>query len=342
MQAKIIIAVDAMGGDNAPADIVKGCVQSLQALSNKNMKNVSIKLFGPSDIVRAELSKYEHDSDISGIEIIHAPEIVEMDESPTKAVRTKKNSSMIMAVTSVKEGHADALVSAGNSGALLAGSTSIIGRIKGIERPVLGTPLPNAKGITFLLDSGANMDCKPSYLVQFAKMGSIYMEYVHKKKEPRVALINIGAEREKGNALTKEVYALLENEKDINFIGNIEARDIPKGECDVAVCDAFVGNVILKYTEGMAGALMGMVKEELMAGTLSKIGAIMARGAFVKLKKRFDYAEIGGAPFLGLKKIVIKAHGSSDYRAIRSAIYQAYVFSSLELCEEIEKVVLGK
>jgi len=332
MRDRIVIALDAMGGDNAPIDIVKGCVQ---ALSNKNMQNVYIKLFGPGDIVSAELAKYEYDS--ARIEIIHAPEIVEMDESPTKAVRTKKNSSMIMAMNSVKDSHADALVSAGNSGALLAGSTSVIGRIKGIERPALGTPLPTAKGITFLLDSGANMDCKPSYLVQFAKMGSIYMEYVHRKKNPRVALINVGAEREKGNALTKEVYALLENEANINFIGNIEARDIPKGACDVAVCDAFVGNVILKYTEGMASSLMGMIKDELMSSTVSKIGAIMARGAFVNLKKRFDYAEIGGAPFLGLKKIVIKAHGSSDYRAIRNAIYQAYVFSSLELCDEIEE-----
>jgi glycerol-3-phosphate acyltransferase PlsX len=258
-----------------------------------------------------------------------------MNESPTKAVRTKKDSSMIMAMNSVKAGLADALVSAGNSGALLAGSTSIIGRIKGIERPVLGTPLPNANGITFLVDSGANMDCKPSYLVQFAQMGSIYMEYVHKKKNPKVGLVNVGLEREKGNALTKEVYELLENTPDINFIGNIEARDIPRGICDVAVCDAFVGNVILKYTEGMASSLMGMIKEELMSTTVSKLGAMMARGAFVKLKKRFDYAEIGGAPFIGLKKIVIKAHGSSDHRAIRSALYQAYTFASLDLCDEV-------
>lgn len=334
---KIIIAVDAMGGDNAPADIVKGCVQ---ALANKNMKDdIHIKLFGFGDIVQMELDKYDYDNKC--IELIHAPEVIEMNESPTKAVRTKQNSSMIMAMQAVKDSNADALVSAGNSGALLAGATSIIKRIKGIERPVLGTPLPNAKGVTFLVDSGANMDCKPSYLVQFAKMGSIYMEYVHRKKAPRVALINVGVERGKGNALTKEVYELLEAESGINFIGNIEARDIPKGECDVAVCDAFVGNVILKYTEGMASSLMGMIKEELMSSTISKIGAMMAKGAFVSLKKRFDYAEIGGAPFLGLKKIVIKAHGSSDHRAIRNAIYQAYIFASLELCEEIEESCLG-
>lgn len=334
MRAKIIVAVDAMGGDNAPGEIIKG---SVSALANKNLY---IKLFGPEDVVRYELVK--HDYDKSRIEIVHAPEIIGMDESPTRAVKAKRNSSMIMAVNFVKEGHCDALVSAGNSGALLAGSTSIIGRIRGIERPVLGTPLPNAKGITFLVDSGANMDPKPSYLLQFAKMGAIYMEFVHKKPNPRVALVNIGAEKEKGNALTKEVYGLLDKEKSINFIGNIEARNIPKGECDVAVCDAFVGNVILKYTEGMAGAVMGMVKEELMATTISKIGAMMARSAFIKLKKRFDYAEVGGAPFLGLKKIVVKAHGSSDYRAVRGAIYQAYAFSSLRLCEEIEKYCLTK
>jgi len=335
MRAKIIVAVDAMGGDSAPVEIVKGAVLALAA-----NKNLHIKLFGPEDVVRYELVKHEYDK--GRIEIVHAPEVVEMDESPTRAVKTKKNSSMIMAMNSVKEGYCDALVSAGNSGALLAGSTSIIGRIKGIERPVLGTPLPNAKGITFLVDSGANMDAKPNYLVQFAKMGSIYMEFVHKKPNPRVALINIGAEKEKGNALTKEVYGLLEKEKTINFIGNIEARNIPKGECDVAVCDAFVGNVILKYTEGMAGAIMGMVKEELMGSTITKIGAMISRSAFIKLKKRFDYAEVGGAPFLGLKKIVVKAHGSSDHRALRSAIHQAYMFSSLRLCEEIEKYCLTK
>lgn len=335
MRENIIIAVDAMGGDHAPAEIVKG---SVLALSNKDMPNVQIKLFGPEDVVGAELTK--HDYDKARIELIHAPEIITMDESPTSAVRNKKDSSMMMAMYAVKEGQADALISAGNSGALLAGSTSIIKRIKGIERPALGTPLPNAKGITFLLDSGANMDCKPNYLVQFAKMGSIYMEYVHKKKNPRVALVNVGAEREKGNALTKEVYTLLEQEKSINFIGNIEGRDIPRGECDVAVCDAFVGNVILKYTEGMAGSLMGLIKEELMSTTISKMGALLAKGAFGNIKKRFDYAEVGGAPFLGLKKIVIKAHGSSDHRAIRSAIYQSYMFASLNLCEEIEKYCL--
>jgi len=331
VQDKVIIAVDAMGGDNAPAEIVKGCIL---ALSNKSMENSLIKLFGPEGVVKAELAK--HDYDQTRIEVVHAPEIVEMNETPTSAVRTKKESSLVLPMYQVREGLADALVSAGNTGALLAGSTSIIGRIKGIERPVLGTALPNVRGVSLLVDSGANMDCKPSYLVQFAKMGSIYMEHVHGIENPRVALINVGTEKEKGNALAKEVYELLENTPGINFTGNIEARNITRGECDVLVCDGFIGNIILKQTEGLASSLMGMIKEELMSSRISKIGAMMAKGAFMRIKKRFDYAEVGGAPFIGLKKIVIKAHGSSDHRAIKNAIYQAYVFASLGLCDKIE------
>jgi len=329
MGEKITLAIDAMGGDHAPFEVVKGCVQALEN------KDLSLKLYGPLEAVNAELAKYDYDK--ARIEVIDAPEIIAMDETPTTAIRSKKNSSMVMGMNAVKRGEADAIVSAGNSGALLTGSTLIIGRIKGIERPALGTPLPNAKGFTFLIDSGANMDSKPSYLVQYARMGSIYMEKVQNIPNPKVALINVGAEKEKGNSLTKEVYELLEKEEGINFIGNIEARNIPYNECHVAVCDAFVGNVVLKYTEGLAGALMSMIKEELMSSTMSKIGAVLAKGAFKNLKKSFDYAEVGGAPFLGLKKIVIKAHGSSDYRAIKGAINQAYIFASLKLSEEIEK-----
>ena len=329
MGEMITLAIDAMGGDHAPMEVVKGCVASLE---NKNLK---LKLYGPVDIVKAELAKHTYDK--ARIEVIDAPEIIGMDETPTKAIRAKKNSSMVMGMNAVKNGEAEAIVSAGNTGALLTGSTLIIGRIKGIERPALGTPLPNAKGFTFLIDSGANMDSKPGYLVQYARMGSIYMEKVQNITNPKVALINIGAEKEKGNALTKEVYELLEKEEGLNFIGNIEARNIPRNECHVAVCDAFVGNVVLKYTEGLATSLMSMIKEELMGSVMSKIGALFAKGAFANLKKRFDYAEIGGAPFLGLKKIVIKAHGSSDYRAIKGAINQAYIFASLKLSEEIEK-----
>ena len=329
MGEMITLAIDAMGGDHAPGEVVKGAVLSLE---NKALK---LKLYGPVDLVNAELSKHSYDKE--RIEVIDAPEVIGMEETPTKAIRAKKNSSLVMAMNAVKNDEADAIISAGNTGALLTGSTLIIGRIKGIERPVLGTPLPNAKGFTFLLDSGANMDCKPSYLVQFARMGSIYMEKVQNIPNPKVALINVGVEKEKGNALTKETYELLEKEEGINFIGNIEARNIPNNECHVAVCDAFVGNVVLKYTEGFAKTLMSMIKEEFMSSTLTKIGALFAKGAFANLKKRFDYDDIGGAPFLGLKKIVIKAHGSSNYRAIKGAINQAYIFASLKLSEEIEK-----
>jgi len=202
-----------------------------------------------------------------------------------------------------------------------------------VERPALGTLLPNEKGFSFLIDSGANVDAKPSYLLQFAKMGSIYMENVMNIPKPRVGLLNIGAEREKGNMLTKEAYGLLEA-SDLNFTGNVEARDVPLGAVDVVVCDAFTGNVVLKYTEGFAKAVLGMIKKELMSTTMTKIGAMFAKGAFANLKKSFDYREVGGAPFLGLKALVIKAHGSSDARALCSAI---------NLCTEfVEKDITGK
>jgi len=228
----------------------------------------------------------------------------------------------------VKEGHADGFVSAGSTGALLTGATVIIGRKPGVERPALGTLLPNAKGgLTLLLDSGANMDAKPSYYLQFAQMGSEYMQKSMGIQNPKVGLVNVGTEEEKGNEAVKEAYALLKA-ADLNFVGNVEGREIPSGEIDVAVCDGFVGNVALKLTEGLSKSLMGMIKEELKSGLLSKIGAFLSMGAFRKLKKRFDYREVGGAPFLGLNALVIKAHGSSDALAIKNAIGQCIRFSN--------------
>ncbi len=332
---KYIIAVDAMGGDHAPGETVKG---SVQALAENN--DIKIILLGIEDKIKQELNRYTYDKD--RLEIVHTEEIIETEDNPTSAIKQKKDSSMVVGMNLVKEGRAMALVSAGNSGALLAGSTVIIGRIKGVARPALGTLIPNRKGFTFLIDSGANVDCKPQYLLQFAQIGSIYMEKIMGIKNPRVGLINNGSEKGKGNALTKEAYPYLEECETINFIGNVEARDIPMGAVDVAVCDAFVGNIILKYTEGFAKAIMGMIKDEFMSSFMSKMGALMAKGAFKNLKKRFDYSEVGGAPFLGLKKLVVKAHGSSDAKAIKGAVNQAYIFISSSLNESIEEAVREK
>ena len=234
MDKKIIVALDAMGGDYAPVETVKGAVDAVKEL------NVDIKLVGPEDVVNAELAKYEYDK--NRIEVVHAPSVIGTDEAPTMAIRRKKDSSLVVGLNLVKNGEADGFVSAGSTGAILTGGLFIVGRLEGVERPALGTCLPNKKGFSFLIDSGANVDCKPQYLEQFAKMGSVYAENALGMKNPKVALVNIGAEKEKGNALTKETYELLEQAENINFIGNIEPRNIPFGEADVIVCDAFVVN----------------------------------------------------------------------------------------------------
>ena len=312
--SKIIVAVDAMGGDLGSKAAVEGAVWAIG-----ESPNLGIILTGPEDELKEVLAGHNHNGDIS---IVHAPDIILPSESPTLAFRRKKDSSMVVALKLVKEGKAHGFVSSGSTGAMLTGATVLIGRKKGIERPALGTLLPNAKkGFTLLVDSGANMDSKPSYLLQFGMLGSEYMKNMRGIKNPRVGLINVGHEDEKGNILAKEAYALLK-ESDLNFVGNIEGREIPSGDVDVAVCDGFTGNVVLKFMEGAAKSMMGMIKEELMSGTVSKIGALLAKGAFKKIRKRFDYREVGGAPFLGLNHLVIKAHGSSDALAFKNAILQ--------------------
>ena len=318
----IVIALDAMGGDNAPEAIVRGAAKAVALM------DVSIILVGRQPDIENELSKLPNFSQKHKdcISILHAPDVIGYDESPTTAFRRKKESSIVVGLKTVKEGQAEAFVSAGSTGALLTASTMIIGRAEGIKRPALGVLLPyrNGKGVlgyTFLVDCGANVDCKPEYLSQFAVMGSDYMKNFRMIENPRVGLVNIGVEQEKGNALVKEAYALLK-ESDLNFVGNIEGREIPSGDVDVAVCDGFTGNVVLKFMEGVAKSMMGMIKEELMSSTVSKIGALLAKGAFKKIRKRFDYREVGGAPFLGLNHLVIKAHGSSDALAFKNAILQ--------------------
>lgn len=324
----MVIAVDAMGGDNAPSEIVKGAVDALE-----NGK-INIVLVGKENLISSELKKYSFDE--NRLSIVNAESVIGNDETPTTAVKQKKDSSMITGLRLLRDKSASAFVSAGNTGALLTGATVVVGRLQGLKRPALATLLPNAKGFSFLIDSGANVDVKPEYLVQFAKMGAVYMENVMGIQNPRIGLLNIGAEKEKGNALTKEAYTLLE-ESDIHFYGNVEARDVPQGVVDVVVCDAFVGNIVLKYTEGLAGSLMGMIKEELMSSTLSKIGALMAKDAFKNLKKRFDYTEVGGAPFLGLKALVVKAHGSSNAKAIKGAINQCIAFIETDMIAKMEE-----
>ena len=315
--SKLTIAVDTMGGDLGAKAVVDGTIQAVAAFPD-----VKMVLVGHQDTIGELLANHPK---TNLIEVLHAPDVITPDESPTMAVRRKKESSIVVGLKYVKEGRAHGFVSAGSTGALLTGATVIIGRQKGIERPALGTLLPTPKGFTLLMDCGANMDSKPSYLLQFGQLGADYMRRCMGVANPRVGLINVGTEDEKGNAVTKEAYGLLK-ESGLNFLGNIEGREIPTGAVDVAVCDGFVGNIVLKFMEGFAKTMLGMIKEELMSTTLSKLGALMAKGAFGKVKKRFDYREVGGAPFLGLNHIVIKAHGSSDALAIKNAIRQCIVF----------------
>ncbi|MDD4842757.1 MAG: phosphate acyltransferase PlsX [Anaerotignum sp.] len=327
MDKKVIVALDAMGGDLAPVEIVKGAVDAVKEL------NVEIKLVGRQEVVNAELAKYEYPKEC--IQVIHAEEVIATDEVPTSAIRRKKNSSLVVGLNLLKNGEADAFVSAGSTGALLTGALVIVGRIEGVERPALGTCLPTKTGFSFLLDSGANVDCKAIYLEQFAKMGSVYVENIFGKKQPKVALVNIGAEKEKGNALTKEAYELLEVSEDINFTGNIEPRNIPFGEADVIVCDGFVGNTILKLSEGLSKTLIDIIKEEITAGAY-KFAAAMLKTPFKNVKKRFDSDEVGGAPFIGLKALVVKAHGSSNARAIKNAVRQCVLFTEADIVEKIK------
>lgn len=311
----IRIAVDAMGGDNAPGAVVEGCIQAL-----RERADISVILAGQSQAIEPLLAGA---GDVRArIEILEAPDVITMHEAPVMAVRRKPNSSMVKALDAVKSGDAQACVSAGSTGALLAGGMFRVGRIRGIERPALASIIPSTNKPYILLDCGANADCRPEYLVQFAMMGSIYMEKVKGYSNPRVALVNIGSESEKGNELSKATYPLLE-QSGLNFTGNIEPRDIPAGAADVVVADGFTGNVVLKLTEGLASMLLGMIKTELMSSTVTKVGAALSKPAFRKVKKRMDYTEEGGAPLLGAKGAVIKAHGSSNATAIKNALFQA-------------------
>ena len=330
MKEKTIVAVDAMGGDNAPVEIIKGAVDAINSV-----ENVIIKLVGIEEKVNEELSKYEYDKE--RLTVVGATEVIATEEPPVKAIKSKKDSSLVIAMKMVKDGEADALVTAGSTGATLVGGQVIVGRIKGIERPPLAPLLPTKTGKTLLVDCGANVDARPSHLVQFAKMGSIYMENIMGIDKPRVAIVNNGAEEEKGNALVHETFPLLKNCPDINFIGSIEAREIPSGYADVIVCDAFVGNVILKLYEGLGKTLVSEIKKGLMSSFKSKIGALLIKPALKKTLNKFMDDEQGGAPLLGLNGLVVKAHGSSDAKDIKNAIYQCISFKEQGINDKIRE-----
>lgn len=334
MQDLVKVVVDAMGGDNAPEEIVKGAVEAVN-----QQKDIFVYLTGKTARIEEELQKYTFPKE--RVEIVHAEEVIETAEPPVMAIRKKKDSSIVVGMNMVKRGEADAFVSSGSSGAILVGGQLIVGRIKGIERPPLAPLIPTKDGVALLIDCGANVDARPSHLVQFAKMGSIYMENVVGIKNPRVGIVNIGAEEEKGNALVKETFPLLKECREINFIGSVEARDIPSGVCDVVVCEAFVGNVILKLYEGVGATLISKVKEGMMGSLRSKIGALLVKPALKETLKSFDASQYGGAPLLGLNGLVVKSHGSSKALEIKNSIIQCVQFKQQKINEKIkENIVL--
>lgn len=332
MAETINVALDVMGGDYAPVETVKGAVE---AIAENN--SIKVHLVGKRDIIESELSKYEYDK--SRIEIVHAEDVITNEEAPVMAIRRKKDSSVVVAMNLVKHGVCDGFVSAGSTGAVLVGAQLIVGRMRGVERTPLAPLIPTLNGVSLIIDCGANVDARSSHLVQFAKMGSIYMENVMHIKNPRVAIVNIGAEEEKGNQLVKETFPLLKNCPDINFIGGIEAREIPYGAADVIVCEAFVGNCILKLYEGLGTALIKKVKAALTSTTKAKIGAALSKSALKNGLKDFDVSRYGGAPMLGLEGLVVKSHGNSKSVEIKNSILQCVEFKNQAICDKIRSKI---
>ena len=328
------VTLDAMGGDNAPECNVLGAVDAVR--DNDRLK---VFLVGQKDKIDAVLEGKEYDTD--RIEVVDAPEVIENAEPPVLAIRKKKESSIVKAMNLVKSGECDAYVSAGSTGATLVGGQVIIGRIKGVERAPLAPLIPTKDGVALLIDCGANVDARPSMLVQFAKMGTVYMRDIVGIENPRVGILNIGAEEDKGNALVKDTFPLLKACPDINFIGSIEARDIPAGYADIVVCDAFVGNVVLKLYEGVGGTLISKVKEGMMTSLRSKIGALLVKPALKQTLKSFDASEYGGAPMLGLNGLVVKTHGSSSPKEVRNTLIQCVAFKEQNISEKIKSVIDG-
>lgn len=322
------LAVDGMGGDKAPQAIVEGVMQALEELDD-----IEILLYGREDAMKPYLKEHPR------LTVIHCEEVVEGDDDPARAVRRKKDSSMARMLEAVAEGTADACLSAGNTGALMAGGLFKVGRIEGVQRPALATTLPTIDGKGFLmLDLGANADAKPEHLLQYAIMGDIYVKKVRGYSAPRVGLLNIGTEDKKGNELTKAAFELLK-EADMHFEGNVEARELLNGVADVVVTDGFTGNMVLKTIEGTAGTLFSMLKDALTSSTKAKLGAALVKGDLKVLKEKMDYTEYGGAALFGLKAPVIKAHGSSNAKAVRSAIKQAHTMVEYNVCKTIQETI---
>lgn len=321
------IAVDAMGGDHAPSAIIEGCLQALE-----EYKDIEIVLVGRLEVIKPYLSAIP-----SNLHLVHAPEVIEMEEEPVKAVRSKKHASLVEVTRMVKDKEVDACISAGNTGAYMTAGLLITGRIKGIERPALVAIFPTNKGRpSLILDVGANVDARPEHLVQYAYMGSIYMEQIFNVNNPTVGLLNVGVEETKGNELAKKTFALLK-ETSLHFVGNIEARDILDGVADVIVCDGFTGNVVLKLAEGVAENFFGILREEFTKNPLTKLAALIMKTGLTAQKTKLDYTEYGGSPLLGINGICIKAHGSSNAKAIKNAIIQARTFIASDLTRLIEQ-----
>lgn len=333
MAERTKVVLDAMGGDHSPGEMVLGAVNAV-----KEKDNLFVYIVGPSDRIRAELDKHEYPKD--QIEVIHAADEITCHDAPVQAIRGKKDSSMVVGLRMVREGKADGFVSAGNSGAVLVGGQVLVGKMKGIERAPLAPIVPTLKGVSLLVDCGANVDAKPSNLLQFAQMGTIYMENAMKIERPTVGILNIGAEEEKGNALVKEAYPLLKNCKGINFIGSVEARDFIYGAADVVVTEAFAGNVMLKTIEGVASGLFKLIKNSITATPVSTIGAALVKPQLKNVAKIFDATEYGGAPLLGLNGLVVKIHGNASHKEVKNALFQVEMFRSQDINSKIKEQLL--
>lgn len=330
---QVVVALDAMGGDHAPEQIVQGAVNAVRSTDE-----IKVILVGREELIREELyTKCQYEG--SAIGIVNATEVIDMGDVPTTAIRNKKDSSLVVAMKLVRDGKADAVVSAGSTGAILVGGQLVVGRLKGIKRPPLAPFVPTTKGFSLLIDCGANVDARPEHLLQFAQMGSIYFENVMGKKNPTVGLLNIGTEEEKGNQLVKDTKPLLENCETIRYVGSVEARDIVKGAVDVIVCEAFVGNVVLKFFEGLALTLFDSLKQGLMSSLRTKVGTLLIKPALRGLKKQFDTSSQGGAPLLGLNGLVVKAHGNSTSKEIEIAIKQCISFKQQKINEKIKESI---
>ena len=326
------IILDGMGGDNAPFSVVEGAV-----LASRETQH-HICIIGQEELIIPELKKYKYESE--KISVINATQVISNDDAPVRAVRSKKDSSIVKGINMVKNGEGDIFISAGSTGALLAGGLFILGRIQGIDSPALASVYPIVGGIpSLLVDAGANADCKPNNLLEFGIMGNIYMEKVIGRKDPKVGLVNIGAEAAKGSTLTKAAYDLLE-QSHLNFIGNVEAREVPKGACDVIVTDGFTGNVLLKLTEGLAWNILQVIKKKFTDGVKAKLGAALLIDKMTELKQEFDYSEYGGAPILGVRGPIVKMHGSSNANAVKNTILKGIPYVSENVVDTIQNSVL--